>query len=174
MQRICLQSNVAKPLLTRRAATNRNPTIPKSVPATAQTEAENRFAWERKSLTLARGRRAKGGESVKSRTPYRITKPNPAYTPPPAKPCGVDPASSDFGALCTCAVRYCIGRRTYMPSLIASYLTPLIPKLETRTLVVIAADIRGAANLGDACDAEAWNRFLSAVETEITKRRGSS
>lgn len=111
---------------------------------------------------------------MKSSTPYRITKPNPAYTPPPADSVGVDPSSSDFGALCTCAIRYCIGRRTYMPSLIIGYLTPLIHKLETRTLVVIATDIRGAANLGDDCDAAAWNCFLSAVETEITKRRGSS
>ena len=111
---------------------------------------------------------------MKSRPPSRITNPNPAYTPPPAKPCGVDPSSSDFGALCTCAIRYCIGRRTYMPSLIVGYLTTIIPKLETRTLVVIATDIRGAANLDDDCDAAVWNRFLSAVETEIEKRRGSS
>lgn len=111
---------------------------------------------------------------MKSRTPASDTKPNHVYTPPPAKSIGVDPASSDFGALCTCAIRYCIGRRTYMPSLIIDYLTPLIPKLETRTLVVIATDIKGTANLGDDCDAAAWNRFLSAVETEITKRRGSS
>jgi hypothetical protein len=61
-----------------------------------------------------------------------------------------------------------------MPSLIIGYLTPLIPKLETRTLVVIATDIRGATNLGDDCDAAAWNRFLSTVDAEIKKRRGSS
>jgi hypothetical protein len=61
-----------------------------------------------------------------------------------------------------------------MPSLIINYLTPLVPKLETRTLVVIATDIRGAANLGDDCDAAVWNRFLSSVETEVEKRRGSS
>lgn len=111
---------------------------------------------------------------MKSRPPARVTKPNPAYTPPPAKTISADPASPDFGALCTCAIRYCIGRRTYMPSLIINYLTPLIPKLETRTLVVIATDIKGAANLGDDCDAAAWNRFLSAVKTEVEKRRGSS
>lgn len=134
---------------------------------------------------------------MKSRTPNRITKPNhayttspassvtlsptvtpkepnPAYTPPPAKPNGVDPSSSDFGALCTCAIRYSIGRRTYMPSLIIGYLTPFISKLETRTLVVIATDIKGATNLGDDCDAADWNRFLSAVDTEIAKRRESS
>lgn len=110
---------------------------------------------------------------MKSRTPNRITNPNPAYTPPPAISISIDPESSDFGALCTCAIRYCIGRRTYMPSLIIDYLTPLIPKLETRTLVVIATDIKGTANLGDDCDAAAWNRFLSAVEAEIEKRRGS-
>lgn len=110
---------------------------------------------------------------MKSRPPTNITKPKQTYTPPPSKPCGVDPESSDFGALCTCAIRYCIGRRTYMPSLIIDYLTPFIPKLETRTLVVIATDIKGAANLGDDCDAAAWNHFLSAVEAEIEKRRGS-
>ena len=32
-----------------------------------------------------------------------------------------DPSSDHFGTVCNCAVRYCLGRRTYMPSLVCGY-----------------------------------------------------
>ena len=41
----------------------------------------------------------------------------------------IDPSDDDFGALCNCAVRYCLGRRSYMPKLIVDYITPLLSKL---------------------------------------------
>lgn len=30
----------------------------------------------------------------------------------------VDPASDCFGSVCNCAVRYCLGRRSYMPNFV--------------------------------------------------------
>ena len=30
----------------------------------------------------------------------------------------LDPTNDDFGAVCNCAVRYCLGRRSYMPILV--------------------------------------------------------
>lgn len=30
----------------------------------------------------------------------------------------IDPHDDDFGVICNCAVRYAVGRRTYMPSLV--------------------------------------------------------
>lgn len=30
----------------------------------------------------------------------------------------IDPANDNFGAVCNCAVRYCLGRRSYMPNLV--------------------------------------------------------
>lgn len=42
----------------------------------------------------------------------------------------VDPASDDFGSVCNCAVRYCLGRRSYMPSLVCRYIISLLPEFD--------------------------------------------
>ena len=39
------------------------------------------------------------------------------------------PIDGNFGVMQTCAIRYACGRRTYMPSLVIDYITPLIPHL---------------------------------------------
>lgn len=36
----------------------------------------------------------------------------------------IDPYNDDFGAICNCAVRYAVGRRTYMPDLVIDFITP--------------------------------------------------
>lgn len=108
---------------------------------------------------------------MKSRTPTKPTKPNPSYTPPHSQANAVDPSSSDFGAVLNCAVRYCIGRRTYMPSLVIGFIKPLIPQIETRTLVVMRTDIQEAYSLGDECDERVWEAFREQIEREIDKRR---
>lgn len=53
----------------------------------------------------------------------------------------VDPTNDDFGAVCNCAVRYCLGRWSYMPSLVCGYITPLLPKLTDKTLNCFERDI---------------------------------
>lgn len=53
----------------------------------------------------------------------------------------VDPANDDFGAVCNCAVRYCLGRRSYMISLVCGYITPLLPELTDTTLGCFERDI---------------------------------
>lgn len=40
----------------------------------------------------------------------------------------------DFGAVLNCAVRYCIGRRTYMPKLVIDYIMPLLSFLSKRSV----------------------------------------
>lgn len=78
----------------------------------------------------------------------------------------------NFGAVLNCAVRYCIGRQTYMPSLVIGYITPLLPYLDMRTLKCFERDLAEDRSFGDdAIDRPVWVRFAVDVRNEI-KRRG--
>lgn len=87
----------------------------------------------------------------------------------------VDPASDDFGSVCNCAVRYCLGRRSYMPSFVCGYITPILPKLTDKTLDCFERDIaerkRTGFDFGDSCDYETWDTFYKAVCNEIERRK---
>lgn len=91
--------------------------------------------------------------------------------------CMVDPSNDDFGAVCNCAVRYCLGRRTYMPSLVCGYITPLLPEMTDNTLACFERDIaerkRDGFSFGDACDYETWDAFYKAVCKEIERRKSN-
>lgn len=89
----------------------------------------------------------------------------------------VDTASDDFGSVCNCAVRYCLGRRSYMPSLVCGYITPLLPKLTDKTLDCFECDIselkHTGFDFGDSRDYETWDAFYKAVCKEIKRRNGN-
>ena len=72
----------------------------------------------------------------------------------------------EFGAVLNCAIRYCIGRATYMPSLVTGWIKSHCDKaLTKKTLVVAINDIEVAAarkgGLGMECDEKTWNAFLA-------------
>lgn len=87
----------------------------------------------------------------------------------------IDPTNDDFGAVCNCAVCYCLGRRSYMPSLVCGYITPLLPELTDKTLDCFERDIaerkRTGFDFGDSCDYETWDAFYKAVCKEIERRK---
>ena len=89
----------------------------------------------------------------------------------------IDPTNDDFGAVCNCAVRYCLGRRSYMPSLVCRYIISLLPNLTDNTLDCFERDIaerkRTGFGFGDSCDYETWNTFYKAVCKEIERRKGN-
>lgn len=90
----------------------------------------------------------------------------------PTQPeCEFDPADDDFGGLVNCAVRYCLGRCTYMPSLICDYLKPRLFLLNAKTIGCMERDIRSASFYGDECDRATWTAFLGAVENEMERRK---
>lgn len=79
------------------------------------------------------------------------------------------PIDEDFGTMAICAVRYALGRQSYMPGLVQSYIMPMLPYLDKRTLSVMRRDIEEAAmmpcGLGDEdIDRPGWMRFLEAVK----------
>ena len=80
--------------------------------------------------------------------------------------------TDDFCLVCICAVRYCLGRRTYMPWSIMSFIKQFLPALSDNTLYVMARDIAEADNLGDAeIDAPMLAEFLAEIEKERKRRK---
>ena len=80
--------------------------------------------------------------------------------------------TDDFCLVCICAVRYCLGRRTYMPWSVMSFIKQFLPALDDKTLYVMARDIAEADSLGDAeIDAPMWAEFLAEIEKERKRRK---
>ena len=81
----------------------------------------------------------------------------------------------NFETILLCAVRYAIGRRTYIPSLVIDYITPLLPYLSDNTLRLIANEIiehyTYEGGLGDEkIDRPYWEQFLRKIRLEIGGR----
>ena len=81
----------------------------------------------------------------------------------------------NFETILLCAVRYAIGRRTYIPSLVIDYITPLLPYLSDNTLRLIANEITEhdtyEGGLGDEMiDRPYWIDFLRKIRLEMEGR----
>lgn len=78
----------------------------------------------------------------------------------------------DFGLILNCAVRYSLGRQTYVPSSVCSFITPLISKLSDKTLWCMEKDIASAYSYGDEkIDKPVWMKFWSDIKDEINRRQ---
>lgn len=82
----------------------------------------------------------------------------------------------NFETILLCAVRYAIGRKSYMPSLVIDYITPLLPYLSDNTLRLIANEITEhdtyEGGLGDEkIDKPYWEQFLQKIRAEREKRK---
>ena len=79
-----------------------------------------------------------------------------------------------FGAVLTCAVRYSIGRATYMPGLVTDWIKGHCAGMLCRkTLTVMKRDIDEAIarnNLGMECDAKVWMAFREWIRKELDEQ----
>ena len=55
----------------------------------------------------------------------------------------------DFGTVCGCAVRYSLGRQTYMPSLVQQFINRNLKQIDSYSLAVMARDIKEAPSYGN-------------------------
>ena len=83
--------------------------------------------------------------------------------------------NKDLETILLCAVRYAIGRQTYMPSLVIDYITPLLPYLSDNTLRLIANEITEyeayEGGLGDEMiDRPYWLAFKKKILAEMERR----
>jgi len=90
----------------------------------------------------------------------------------------------DLNAIFICAVRYSIGRRTYMPRLVMDYIqrhqdlltnkgiSPIIHEIEEKRDEYITEKEKaiGYRPLGDACDEKDWLEFLAFLQTLKAER----
>ena len=80
--------------------------------------------------------------------------------------------NKDFETILLCAVRYAIGRKSYIPSMVIDYITPLLPYLSDNILRLIANEIiehdTYKGGLGDEMiDRPYWEQFLRKIRLEI-------
>ena len=86
----------------------------------------------------------------------------------------IDPSDERFGEMLNSALRYALGRMTYIVQDTADYIRPLIPYLDNRTLFVMERDITDAAELnalGMKMDAEVWMALRAEIVREMERRK---
>ena len=86
----------------------------------------------------------------------------------------IDPSDERFGEMLNSALRYALGRMSYIVQDTADYIRPLIPYIDDRTLFVMNRDIEEAAEmngLGMKMDAEIWTALRADIVREIEKRK---
>lgn len=81
----------------------------------------------------------------------------------------------DLGTLCICAVRYCQGRRTYMPDLVRSIVRPMLGKLSNKDIYVLIEDCKFQERCGlygdELIDKPDWIKWKSELEHEYERRK---
>lgn len=85
------------------------------------------------------------------------------------------PITEDLCFVITCAIRYCLGRKTYAPHKVIKFVTPLLPYLDDVSLDCIMRDLSNPVTYGGFgdphIDEPAWMSFKQEVGAEIQKRR---
>ena len=80
----------------------------------------------------------------------------------------------DFELILSSAIRYSLGRQTYLPSVVIRFVRPLLPQLSELALRNIIKDIEKVSSYGnETIDKPEWMRFLTDVQFEISKREKS-
>lgn len=82
--------------------------------------------------------------------------------------------NDNFGTLCICAIRYCMGRQTYMPDLVRSIVTPHLKEVSDGDLTVMIDDCEFQERMhmyGDArIDKPGWLAWKDALLAEKGRR----
>lgn len=78
----------------------------------------------------------------------------------------------EFGMIVTCAIRYAIGRMTYMPSVVCEFTLRFMPMLDSKTIHVMIRDITETIERwqGELTDSELWLNLRAKAEEEKIRR----
>lgn len=63
-----------------------------------------------------------------------------------------------------CALRYALGRRTYITGVVSDYILSRSGELTEKTISVMVRDIETCDNYGDECDKKHWMKLLSDLK----------
>ena len=84
-------------------------------------------------------------------------------------------SKEDFATLCICAIRYCQGRRTYMPSLVQGIVREHFDHIPDNDLGVMLNDCESQRTMdlyGDeTIDKPNWLRWEQDLKDEIERRK---
>lgn len=72
------------------------------------------------------------------------------------------------------AVRYALGRRTYIVSVVCNEVAANLKIISDNMLNVVIRDIEECDNLGDDCDIKSWNILLEKLHAEKERRENAS
>lgn len=80
----------------------------------------------------------------------------------------------DFGTLAICAIRYCHGRKTYMPSLVRNIVAQHLPEISDKDLGVMINDCEFQEQMqlwgDDRIDKPGWIRWKELLLAEKKRR----
>lgn len=82
--------------------------------------------------------------------------------------------NEDFGILAVCAIRYCRGRQTYMPSLVRGIVKEHISDISNKDLQVMINDCESQAlwdDYGSEYDKQGWLEWKEMLITEQERRK---
>lgn len=81
----------------------------------------------------------------------------------------------DFGTLCICALRYCMGRQTYMPDMVREIVREHLEELSDKDIYVLLNDCEFQAQMelwGDPkLDKPGWVAWKNELEKEQQRRK---
>lgn len=84
-------------------------------------------------------------------------------------------SQEDFGTLCICALRYCMGRQTYMPSLVQGICKAHLSELSDGSIDIIYEDCKDQKRMNlwgdERLDKPDWLRWHDAVAEERKRRK---
>lgn len=86
----------------------------------------------------------------------------------------VELSEEQFGILSICALRYCHGRRTYMPSLVQKIVGTHLSELSDKDIEVMVNDCQFQRRFdlyGDDCDKVDWLKWEEKVIAESRRRK---
>lgn len=78
----------------------------------------------------------------------------------------------DFSTLAICAVRYCLGRQSYMPALVCRIMKKHMDEIDPSSLIVLQRDVREYLTTDSYTHSfsdikDTWNKFLKFIEEKI-------
>ncbi len=69
-----------------------------------------------------------------------------------------------------CAMRYALGRRTYLTMEVIDYIKKVLPALSLDTLMMMQQDIENQHGFGDELDEKRWMMLYVDILNEIKKK----
>ena len=89
----------------------------------------------------------------------------------------IDLEDDDFTVFAMSAIRYAIGRRTYVPLVVTDYLAAMLEDVSDKLLWLLERDIREQERYGEEAygdpkiDKPTWMAFYNKIKAEIERRK---